>query len=107
MKIGQELQIKEDFKINTIVSNKVITVKQGDKGFIDSVGHLHITTGNGKGKVVKINNAEVKGYDYENISKLILNRLNSVFGLEEYFKDEDIDSKEVIDEIEYILMEIL
>ena len=31
MKIGQEIIVKEDFKINTTISEKVITVKKGDK----------------------------------------------------------------------------
>lgn len=107
MKIGQELEVKEPFKVNTTVSDKVITIKQGDKGFIDSKGVFHLTTGNGKGKMIKINDAEMKGYDYENISKLILNRLDAVFGLESYLNDEAIEHEEFIGEIEDILMDIL
>ncbi|MDB8790650.1 hypothetical protein PN398_07945 [Romboutsia sp. 1001216sp1] len=107
MKIGQEIVVKEDFKINTIVSDKVMTVKEGDKGFLDSKGLIHITTGNGRGKIVKINDVEVEGYDHANISKLILDRLNRVFNMEEFLDDNDISAETFEVEIEDILMDIL
>lgn len=107
MNIGAEMEVKEPFKVNTIVSDKVITIKQGDKGFIDSKGVLHLTTGNGKGKMVKVNHAEMEGYDHENIAKLIFNRLDAVFGLERYLYEEEIDYKEFAAEIEDVLMDIL
>lgn len=107
MKIGQEIVVKEDFKINTIVSDKVMTVKEGDKGFLDSKGLMHITTGKGRGKIVKINDVEVEGYDHANISKLILDRLNRVFNMKEFLDDNDIASETFEVEIEDILMDIL
>lgn len=107
MKIGQEIVVKEDFKINTIVSDKVITVKEGDKGFLNSKGFLNITTGKGRGKIVKVNDIEVKGYDHRNISEIIFKRLNNVYGLENFLEDEEIDYSEMIDEIEDALMNIL
>ena len=107
MKIGQEIVVKEDFKINTIVSDKVMTVKEGDKGFLDSKGLMHITTGKGRGKIVKINDIEVEGYDHANISKLILDRLNRVFNMEEFLDDNDISAETFEVEIEDILMDIL
>lgn len=107
MKIGQEITVREDFEINTIVSNKVITIKEGDKGFLDSEGFLHITTGEGRGKIVKMDGIDPDGYDYGNISRMILNRLNGVFGLEMYLDDEEIDKQDVIDEIREVLSDIL
>lgn len=107
MKIGQEIVVKEDFKINTIVSDKVITVKEGDKGFLNSKGFFNITTGKGRGKIVKVNDIEVKGYDHRNISEIIFKRLNNVYGLENFLEDEEIDYSEMIDEIEDVLMNIL
>lgn len=106
MKIGQEITVREDFEVNTIVSNKVITIKEGDKGFLDSKGFLHITTGEGRGKIVKMDGIDTDGYDYGNISRMILNRLNGVFGLEMYLDDEEIDKQEVIDEIREVLSDI-
>lgn len=107
MKIGQEIEVKEDFKINTTVSEKVKTVKKDDKGFIDSRGFLHLTTGNGSGKIVKINDVKVKGYDYENISKMIFDRLKCSFGIEDFLIDEEIEPKHFMEEIEDILSDIL
>ncbi len=107
MKIGQEITIREDFEINSIVSNTAINIKEGDKAFLDSKGFLHITTGKGRGKIVKMDGIEPTGYDYGNISKMILNRLNGVFGLEIYLDDEEIDKQEIIDEIEDVLIDIL
>ena len=107
MKIGQEIMVKEDFKINTMVSDKVKTVKKGDKGFMDSRGFLHLTTGNGIGKIVKIDDIEVKGYDYRNISSIIFRRLINAYDLDEFMDCEDIEETEIIDEIEDVLMEIL
>lgn len=105
--IGQEIEVKEDFKINTIVSDKVITIKEGDKGFLDSCGRLNLTTGKGRGKIVKINDIEMKGYDYENIAKMIYQRLDRVYGLENFITDEEIVLSEFTDEIEAVLSKIL
>lgn len=55
----------------------------------------------------KLDDMEIIGYDYENISKMILNRLNGVFGLEEFLSYEEIDIKEFINEIEDLLRDIL
>ncbi len=107
MKIGQEITIREDFEINNIVSNTVINIKEGDKGFLDSKGFLHITTGNGRGKIVKMDGIEPTGYDYGNISKMVFDRLDVVFGLENFLEDEEIDIKEFIEEIEDVLIGIL
>lgn len=107
MKIGQEVVVKDDFKINTTVSEKVKTVKKGDKGYIDSEGLIHITTGNCKGKILKLNDVKVKGYDYKNISKMVFDRLKSSFEIEKFLIAEEIESKYLIEEIEDILRDIL
>lgn len=107
MKIGQEITIREDFEINNIVSNTVINIKEGDKGFLDSKGFLHITTGNGRGKIVKMDGIEPTCYDYGNISKMVFDRLDGVFGLKNFLEDEEIDIKEFIEEIEDVLIGIL
>ena len=106
-KIGQEIVVKEDFKINATVSDKVITVKEGDKGFLDSKGFLNLITGKGRGKFVKVDNIEVKGYDNINISKMIFNRLNSEYGLENFLEYEEISRSELIEEISDVLSDIL
>lgn len=107
MKTGQEIIVKEDFEISTIISEQVIVVKEGDKGFLNSKGLLNITTGKGRGKIVKINDIEVEGYDHENISKMILRRLCNRYNLEEFMEYEEIGFSEMVEEIEDILMDIL
>ena len=107
MKIGQEIIVKEDFKINTIVSDKVKTVKKGDKGYLDSKGFLHLVNGAGKGKIVNVEGIEVKDYDHENIANIIFGRLNNYFNLDEMLENEDIDSERFKEEIEDVLMDIL
>lgn len=106
-KIGQEIIVKEDFKINAIISDKVMTVKEGDKGFLNSKGFLNLTTGKGRGKIVKINDIEVKGYDHMNISKMILHRLINEYGLDEFIEYEEISRSELIEEISDVLSDIL
>lgn len=107
IKVGQEIIVKEDFKINTIVSDKVKTVKKGDKGFIDSKGFLHLTTGEGIGKIVKIDDIEVKGYNHKNIAKMIYKRLNNAFLIDIILENDGYEVKDFLDEIEDVLTDIL
>lgn len=107
MKIGQEIIVKNDFKINTIVSDKVKTVKKGDKGFLDSTGFLHLVNGAGSGKIVKIDDIEVKGYDHKNIAKMIYKRLNNAFLIETILEDDGYEVEDILDEIEDVLTDIL
>ena len=106
VKIGQEIEFKENFKIETFGGRK-IDVKEGDKGVITSNGFIEYISGNAKGIVQKPDDAEVEGYDCRSISKMILNRLNVVFGLEEFLENEEIDKEEIVDEIEDLLVGIL
>ncbi len=50
---------------------------------------------------------EVNGYDHVNIAKMIANRLNQVFGLEEFLDDNDIAAESFEIEIEDVLIDIL
>ena len=58
-----------------------------------------------RGKIVKIKDVEVKGYDHSNIAKSIFNRLNLMYELEMYLDDEEIETLK--NEIENVLMDIL
>lgn len=106
MKIGQEIKFKNDFKIETLLTNTKLQVKEGDNALVTKNG-LKILTGEARGKITNFQESEqIKGYDHENISKMILQRLNNVFGLEEFAQDEDVDFSEMIDEIEDVLRDI-
>lgn len=107
LKIGQEVEFIENFEIETYINKTKLQVKKGDKALVTKCG-FKILTGECRGKITSfVGNGEPKGFDYENISKLILNRLNSVFGLESYMDDEEIEPKEFLDEIEDVLTDIL
>lgn len=106
MKIGQEIIFKNDFKIETMLSKTILQVKEGDKALVTKRG-LKILTGEAKGKITAFaKNDKVAGVDYENIAKMIFNRLNSIYGLEMLFDDEGIEFKEFIEEIEDELEDI-
>ena len=106
VKVGQEIKFKESFEIETFGGRK-IDVKEGDRSIIIGSGLVKHTSGNARGMIQKLDGLEVEGYDCRNISKLILNRLNVVFGLEEFLENEEIDKEEIVDEIEDLLVDIL
>ena len=54
-----------------------------------------------------LSGVNIEGYDHENIAKMILQRLINVYNLEEFMEYEEIGVKEIIDEIEDVLCEIL
>jgi len=109
-KIGDEIGITENFEIELVLSEKKLQVKKGDKGFIDSNGNIHYTTGQARGKIQSLLGKEIKieGYNHENIAKLIYKRLNGYYGIkQDFLEDYEIQEKDFIYEIEDVLMDIL
>lgn len=104
MQIGEEIIIQEGFELEGLNDKK--QVKKGDKGFIDSHGLLHYTTGAARGKIQPIKDVELKEYDVENIAKIIMNYLN-YYPLTEMLEDYDIDKTSFRDTIAEALDEIL
>lgn len=108
LEIGQEITIEEDFTLETTIGKRQLNVKKGDRAIVDSKCRARYITGEAKGVIQMLGkDTYVDGYDTLNISRMVLNRLNAVYGLEEYFDDNDIDPREFIGEIEDILMDIL
>jgi len=106
-KIGEEISFNIDFEIEAVLGKR-LQVKQGDKGYIDSKGHIHYTTGQARGKIQSLGSEiEVKGYDYSNIAKMLFKRLNNEFNLKEALDDYDVSETDVIDSLEDILSDIL
>ena len=106
-KIGQEIEITEDFTLKT-VGGRELTVKAGDKAIIDSRSRIKYISGQARDVMQMLGkDIEVNGYDHRNIASMILNRLNSVFWIEEFLDYNDINDDEMIDEIEDVLMDIL
>lgn len=106
-RLGQEIKFKNSFEIETVLSKNKLQVKEDDKAIVTRSG-FRVINGEARGKIISFQKDEqVKGYDYTNISKLIFNRINIVFGLEMYLDDVEIECMEFIDEIEDVLMDIL
>lgn len=105
-KIGQEIEFEEDFEIESFRGRK-IQVKKGDKAITNSRGFITYVTGNAKEMRQVVEGMTVEDYDHRNISKMILQRLINVYNLKEFMEYEEIESKEMIDEIEDVLCEIL
>jgi len=106
-KIGEEIGFSQDFEIEGALSGNKATVKVGDKGYVDSRCNVHYTTGQARGKIQHLDSAEMKGYDYSNIVKMIFKRLKNEFMLDEHLEGYDINEKDFIDELEDILSDIL
>lgn len=107
MKIGQEVKFTKDFTIKALISGDDLNIKVDDKAIVTSRGY-QILTGEARGKILGFEKGEeTEGYDYQNIAKRILNRINAVFGLEEYLEYEEITNQEIREEIEDVLVDIL
>ncbi|MCU9808348.1 hypothetical protein LEQ06_09330 [Paraclostridium sp. AKS46] len=106
-RIGQEIEFIEDFEIEKAISKEKIQVKKGDTAVITSSGTAIHTKGQARGMIQCLSEIDIAGYDHRNISKMILQRLINVYNLEEFMEYEEIESKEIIDEIEDVLCEIL
>ena len=89
-KIGEEIRVVRDYEIETILSENKLQVKEGDKGFIDSSGSIHYTSGQARGKIHRLREVEVKGYDHENIAKMIFKRLDNQYRISDFLEDWDI-----------------
>jgi len=107
-KIGEEIGFSQDFEIESALSRNKVTVKVGDKGFIDSKGNVHYTTGQACGIIQRIGKEiEMEDYDYHSIAKMLWNRLKSQFEIEEFLGDYDVNEKDVLEELEEVLSDIL
>jgi len=105
--IGEEIIIQKGFEIENALSDNRLQVKIGDKGYIDGSGFIHYITGAARGKMQKVSDVVLEGYDCENIAKLVFQRLNNHFNIKEFLDDYEIDKKYFIDEIECALSDIL
>lgn len=106
-KIGEEIGFSQDFEIEAVFSGNKVTVKEGDRGVIDSRGNVHYTTGQARGKIQHLDNAEMKGYDHHNIAEMLFKRLKNQFMLEEHLEGYDLSEKDFIEELEDVLSDIL
>lgn len=106
-KIGQQITVLEDFEIVTDISKSVISVKKGDVGYVDANGFIHYITGNARGKIHLLKDLTIKGYDTDNIAKMITKGLDRTYCISDILEEEDIELDSFKREIEAILSEIL
>ena len=107
-KIGQEIIIDEDHTIQSLLTNKITWVREGDKGFIDSNGYIHYTTGDARGKIAPYTTKEnLQGYVTQNIASMIYKKLDTEFeisALADLY--DDVEKQDVLDILEDALIEI-
>lgn len=107
LKIGQEIEVQEDISIKTFIGGKFIKVNKGDIGIIDSKKFIHLLSGESMGKILKMSNVKLEGFDYNNISKIILNNLLVNTGIKEAMEDYCISEEVIKEYIEDTLREII
>lgn len=115
MKIGQEIIVKEDLTIKSMLSKNIIHIKVGDKALVTKLGIKYLS-GEGRGKI-KIDNKKdnisgydiVSGYDIENISKRIALKIKNEFGydFDYYLEENELIMQDLIDIIEDELSEYI
>lgn len=106
-RLGQEVKFTKGFEIEAILSKTKLQVKEGDKAIVTRSG-LKIINGEARGKILNfVDGEEVKGHDYTNISKIIYERLNNAFLIEPILEDDGYEVKDILEEIEDVLMDIL
>lgn len=89
-KIGQEVKFAESFTIQTMVLKEEKVIKPEDRNFIDKNAYLNVLSGECRGKKVLLPDVEVDNYDYNNISKMLIKKLD-------YFNiAEELDSRDAI-----------
>lgn len=104
-KIGQEVEITEDFEFE-ILSGKKVKVLNGDKAILNSRGYIKYINGNAKGVMQKAD-CDLRGYDNFNIANMIYKRLEGTYKISDFLENEDISINDFIEEIEDLLLDIL
>lgn len=108
MKIGETYEAQKDLELQTLVTEREMTIKKGDMGVVTKNGHILMLTGECRGKKILRTDIMPEDIDFKNISDLILKRLNSEFNLNEILEDNDIEAEHVaqyiLDTLEQILL---
>ena len=101
MKIGQEIEIKEPRKLETICGGQIINVKAGDRALITKRGVKYLT-GEARGKIVFDKEEKEISYDVENIAKRIAKNLAYDLGqyeFKDYLEEMNLSLEDVINSI--------
>ena len=104
-KIGEQIQITQDYEIEATLSDTKLHIKKGDKGFIDKNGNIHYTTGEAKGIIHLMKSFKAEDYDTESIANIIMKYLN-YYDIKSILEDNGIEIKDFKDTITEALDEI-
>ena len=100
-KIGQEIIIDKDKKIESVLGNTVIDVKKGDKALITR-NSIKFLTGEARGKIMLLEKEKIEGFDMDNIIKRIAKNVYYELGqyvFDEFLEEMDLSLKDVEDSI--------
>lgn len=103
-KIGQILTSKYETELETTISGKKVKVPAGNKVIIgaDKLAH-HLRNG-----MIQplAKSARVSGYDTEGLAEYLTFWLKNSYHMDEFFKDNDIEERNLKEELESALEEI-
>ena len=108
-KIGQEVEIAKDFTIETLLSETKIEVKAGSKAYVSADGCINYISGSARGRRQELDTKafEIKGFDHENIAKMIYKKIARYMEIDSMLDDYDIDKEYLTEVIEEAIREIL
>lgn len=107
-KIGQMIELVHDVEIKAVVSGQVLVAKKGDCAVVDSKGFATFVDGDARGKITRLSDVVVKGYDHENITDMIIKKLNYLFNdLDDTLECEGLNCDVLKEEIQDVLENIL
>lgn len=106
--IGQIVRVVGNEQMSSELTGEVVTVKDGDTGFVDSRGIVHYTSGEAYGTVQKVYGRDVMiGYDHVNIAQMISDRLDEEFTLKSILEDQEVEYDDLLIAITEVLTDIL
>lgn len=107
-KVFDEFALTEDFEISTVLTEKKITLKEGDKLRVGTKW-VKILSGEGRGKLLPNHMAgfEVEGINTEKMCQYLLQQLKREFSFDEHIEGYDLDEKQIIEFMEECLDDYL
>ncbi len=107
-KIGETLTVQTDCIIEGMIGESV-EVQKGDKAIVNAKYCIEYLTGNARGKIQRLdkNSFTIQGYDIENISKMIVEKLKYSCMLENHMENYDLEESYIEEKIAEVLDLIL
>jgi len=105
---GQKFIFPKDFITYTAILNEEVIIPKGTKGFVNNNNSVSILSGKNYGKEVRLGeDFEISGYDVDNISEMIIDKMIHGTYLKEFLDEYGIDKSELLDSIQDVLYEVL